>query len=409
MNSMMDAMVVLVDSMMEPAIETTLPASLMRVAIGDSIMGAIEFIEVAEFVAPMGPIEDPPLNEHLKQDLGILHGFEIPELKELLSEQTLFNIGIDPSLPKALGPKTLWKRKVETIGTESARARVELLPTPLTYEIEESKLQDIDEFQIIEAILSLPAPDISDLFPKEKPTEAVKTSGTASDEVELQASALEDYDLACKAFSNFLYPTDATKLLIEPLKMKKRKALDCFIRLSTKASRFNIKAKMLRVARDKLSKAAREASTRADAAKKRAQDIEAVLKKSTEENSRLSGMREALIAKVELKGESEEGRATPGSDSLDRIPYLQSFLCYGLLGDRSLKASLGCFDANLIIFLGYLSCIYVDGGLLGLRLCRVGLQANTTSILMGSSSSPLACGGLMSLFYPGIDYGFVED
>ena len=60
-------------------------------------------------------------------------------------------------------------------------------------------------------------------------TEVAGTFGTMSTGVQLKASILEDYDLACKAFSDFLYPADVTKLLIEPLKTKRHKILDCFI------------------------------------------------------------------------------------------------------------------------------------------------------------------------------------
>ena len=52
--------------------------------------------------------------------------------------------------------------------------------------------------------------------------------------VELRTSALDDYDLTCKAFSNFLYLADVSKLLAKPLKTKRQKALDCFIRVSQK-------------------------------------------------------------------------------------------------------------------------------------------------------------------------------
>ncbi|KAG1331015.1 hypothetical protein COCNU_02G009830 [Cocos nucifera] len=290
-------------------------------------------------------LNDPLLDQCLKQDLGVLRSFEIPKLKELLSKQTLFNVdisqvgpeGMGPSLLKPLGPKTLRKRKVETIGMKSACAQIKLLLVLPTFEIEESKPQDIDDFQIVrvqhnlsssvpkngqespvkylfsEAILSLSAPDVSDLFSKEESTEATGTFKTISGRVQLQASTLEDYDLACKVFSNFLYPANTIKLLFEPLKMKRLKALDCFIQLahnlngfmecivelSTKVSRFKMEAEMLRVARDKLSKTVKEAFARADAIEKKAQDIEVVLKKSAEEKSQLSSMRDALTTKVE--------------------------------------------------------------------------------------------------------------
>ena len=70
-------------------------------------------------------------------------------------------------------------------------------------------------------ILSLPAPDVSNLFPEEELIEATGTFGTTPAGLKLKISALEDYKLASKAFSDFLYPTDATKLVTEPLKIKR--------------------------------------------------------------------------------------------------------------------------------------------------------------------------------------------
>ena len=51
--------------------------------------------------------------------------------------------------------------------------------------------------------------------------EAVGTSRITLAGVPLEAFTLEDYDLACKAFSNFLYFANANKPLTEPLKMKR--------------------------------------------------------------------------------------------------------------------------------------------------------------------------------------------
>ena len=66
---------------------------------------------------------------------------------------------------------------------------------------------------------------------KESITEVAGTCGIALAGVEVQASALDDYGLACKAFTNFFYLIDASKLLVEALKTRRRKALDCFIRV----------------------------------------------------------------------------------------------------------------------------------------------------------------------------------
>ncbi|EHA8588602.1 hypothetical protein COCNU_scaffold005955G000010 [Cocos nucifera] len=129
--------------------------------------------------------------------------------------------GTNPSLSKVLGLKILWKRKVEMTSSKSAHARVEFLPTPPTSEIEKSDPHAIDDFKIVhvqhdlgspvlekgqrglveclfsQVILSLLAPNISDLFLEEEPTEAAGTFGTTPAGVQLQAFALEDYDLAC--------------------------------------------------------------------------------------------------------------------------------------------------------------------------------------------------------------------
>ncbi|EHA8589049.1 hypothetical protein COCNU_scaffold007815G000010 [Cocos nucifera] len=45
-------------------------------------------------------LKEPTLDQHLRQDLETPYNFVILELKELLSEQTLFNIGISQVGPK---------------------------------------------------------------------------------------------------------------------------------------------------------------------------------------------------------------------------------------------------------------------------------------------------------------------
>ena len=81
--------------------------------------------------------------------------------------------------------------------------------------------------------------------------------------------------------------------------------------LSTKASMFKLEAVMLKMAKDKLSKAAEEASDRAHAVERKARDAEAALKKSIEENARLLGINKALIAEAEeLKAWSAKAEAS---------------------------------------------------------------------------------------------------
>ncbi|KAG1348193.1 hypothetical protein COCNU_06G020220 [Cocos nucifera] len=132
--------------------------------------------------------------------------------------------------------------------------------------------------------------------------------------MELHDSILKDYRLASEAFSDILHPIDAMKLLTEPLKITRHKAMDCFLqlahylngfmertsKLSFEATRYKIEAKMLKVAKDRASEEAEEASIRIEATEKRAQDAKIVLVKSTEENSHLLGVNEALTSKIEV-------------------------------------------------------------------------------------------------------------
>ncbi|EHA8590318.1 hypothetical protein COCNU_scaffold016954G000020 [Cocos nucifera] len=51
------AMAMPVDSMMEPTMEATLPASSVKVAVGDSTIRVIEVMKTAKFIAPIGSTE----------------------------------------------------------------------------------------------------------------------------------------------------------------------------------------------------------------------------------------------------------------------------------------------------------------------------------------------------------------
>ncbi|KAG1330532.1 putative ankycorbin-like [Cocos nucifera] len=248
-------------------------------------------------------LKDPPLDQRLTQDLKILRSFEIPELKELLSKQSLFNVGISQIGPedyrdgfefaKSVESKTFWKRKAEMVSGKFARAWVGLLPAPSVFKLEDLEPSTTNDFKIVwiphssnslvleesqrspikclfsKAVLSLPAPNVSDLFPEEESievaktfgiapakvqlTEVARTSRTAPARVQLKASTLEDYNLAFE--------------------------------LLTEATRHRMEAKMLKITKDKVSKVIEEAFTRTDATEKRAQEVEATLKKSVEENS----------------------------------------------------------------------------------------------------------------------------
>ncbi|EHA8588711.1 putative paramyosin-like [Cocos nucifera] len=61
--------------------------------------------------------------------------------------------------------------------------------------------------------------------------------------------------------------------------------IERIVELPNEASRHKMEAEMLKIAKDKMSKAIGKASIRADAIERKAQDVEAALKKSGEENS----------------------------------------------------------------------------------------------------------------------------
>ncbi|EHA8589782.1 hypothetical protein COCNU_scaffold012362G000010 [Cocos nucifera] len=254
------------------------------------------------------------------------------------------------SVPKASGSKT-HRKKIDAVDGRSTRVQIESLPMLPPSEFKEFDPHDIKDSQIAHAphdldppipegnhetfveclfskvILSLLAPNVSDFFSKEEPSrvagvgetmvevlpietietlritstdtskavldeplvfEVIGTYGTAPVGDDYQGSALDDYDLESKAFSNFFYLIDASKLLIEPLRMKRQKALDYFIRLahylngfiensvdlSDKAIRFEVESIILKRTKDQLSKAIGEASDRAEAAERKAKDAE---------------------------------------------------------------------------------------------------------------------------------------
>ncbi|KAG1327760.1 hypothetical protein COCNU_01G016940 [Cocos nucifera] len=135
------------------------------------------------------------------------------ELKELLSEQSLFNMdisqtsleGADLNLSQLSGPKIFQKRRMETVGGKSAQAWVRLLPASLVFRSKDPEPPTVKGFEIvqlphgfdlpileggqgspieflfIEAVLNLPAPDIFDLFLEEHPIKVMEISVTASD------------------------------------------------------------------------------------------------------------------------------------------------------------------------------------------------------------------------------------
>ncbi|KAG1342070.1 hypothetical protein COCNU_05G002990 [Cocos nucifera] len=355
------------DSRVEPMVEMTfltLPIEVSTKVAAIRVEGIVGtskpeilmgFAKVAEaiLVESCSPIE--------AQDLKVLCNFKVSELKELLSEKSLFNVGISTISPKEF----FRKRRMEVVGEKSAQARVGLLPAPLVFRLEDPEPLAIESFEIMqiphgfdlsileggqgspikclfsEAILSLPAPDISNLFSEEHPVDVVEIfmaasnkvklvkvsktsnastseewpttitgpSGTAMTGMGIHDSILEYYKFVSEVFSNILHPINAMKLLTKPLKIRRCKAVDCFLRLAhylngfmertSKAMRFRTEVKMLKVAKDRPSERAEEASTRIEAIEKRAQDAKATLVKSIKENSHLLGIKEALTLKIE--------------------------------------------------------------------------------------------------------------
>ncbi|KAG1342290.1 hypothetical protein COCNU_05G005190 [Cocos nucifera] len=95
--------------------------------------------------------------------------------------------------------------------------------------------------------------------------------------------------------------------------------------------RYRTKAEMFKVAKDRASKEAKEASTRVEAIEKRAQDAETALMKSIKENSHLLGVNEALTLEMEVlkvrlvkaKVFEKEARAAL-KDIEERMAMLQS-------------------------------------------------------------------------------------
>ena len=80
-----------------------------------------------------------------------------------------------------------------------------------------------------ETISSLSAPPIITLSSEDEPANEARTSGAAPAILRLKASILEDYPLAHELFIGMLLLADATKLLVEPHREVRRKAMESFI------------------------------------------------------------------------------------------------------------------------------------------------------------------------------------
>lgn len=153
---------------------------------------------------------------------------------------------------------------MEPAGNRVTRVRVERLPAPPSSRSDKPESHTADDFRVVRvpfdlilstsdgdqrsSVLSLPAPDVLDFSSYDEPAEVAGTSvitpagihktrptrvsGTAPFGLSLEASALEDYKLAHKAFSELLFSADANKLLHEPRKMIRKRTVKCFIQVS---------------------------------------------------------------------------------------------------------------------------------------------------------------------------------
>ncbi|KAG1334508.1 hypothetical protein COCNU_03G006270 [Cocos nucifera] len=178
-----------------------------------------------------------------------MHNFKILELKELLSEQTLFNIGIcqvgpqgmDLNLLKKLEKKTHRKRIAEPAGGRITYAKVECLPMPLTSRSEGIESLSIDDFRVVRVQLDL-------------------------------TSAAFDGDRRSQMG-----------------RVPSKQSLE----LSVESRKYKVDAEILKEVKDKAIKEAGKASIRADAIERRAKDIERSCKGKlpTTRCSRSSGSR----------------------------------------------------------------------------------------------------------------------
>ncbi|EHA8590159.1 hypothetical protein COCNU_scaffold015703G000010 [Cocos nucifera] len=123
--------------------------------------------------------------EFLRSCLAPADSSEIPELKKLLAEQILFNMGISqvnplergPSLPKLLGLKALRKRKIVQVS-----CGLDPLALEGSHEIS-------IECLFSETILSLLAPNLSILFSKEEPASGEEIARTTEGRTPLNEGA----------------------------------------------------------------------------------------------------------------------------------------------------------------------------------------------------------------------------
>ncbi|EHA8586728.1 hypothetical protein COCNU_scaffold000827G000010 [Cocos nucifera] len=125
--------------------------------------------------------------------------------------------------------------------------------------------------------------------------------------LKLEASALEDYKLVHEMFTGMLLLADANKLLSEPHKLDHylNGYMEHSLELSVESKKYKVDAKTLKEMRDKVIKEASEASIRAAAAARRAEDVEAALRGAIEENFWLLGVQEAKAAEIKkLKSQS---------------------------------------------------------------------------------------------------------
>ncbi|EHA8587449.1 hypothetical protein COCNU_scaffold002250G000010 [Cocos nucifera] len=153
-----------------------------------------------------------------------------------------------------------------------------------------------------EVILSLLAPNISDLFPEEDPTNGEETIKMMVDGIPLTEGT--------KIFETTLGCTSKGKESITEVARTSRT-------MPTKK------------AKDQLSKAIGEASGRVEATEKKLDDAEAALMKSTKENARLLSINKVLEVKIEkLKARVVKAEA----------PKAEAFLAVRLVEEKASRA-----------------------------------------------------------------------
>nr|XP_010907555.1 ankycorbin-like [Elaeis guineensis] len=291
------------------------------------------------------------MNSCLKQDLAILCGFKISELKELLSTQILFNVASVRPLPKPSleseesGPPLAGDFEIIWVHGGS------LVALTTTGNREDQANQGLEE-----VILSLPTPSSSTAQPAspivgppsdEVTAEVVSASRATSATLRLKASALRDTRLASELLSVMLLLADANELLnISRKEMRKlTHYLNGYIEssheLMKQKKKFELEAGMLKGTKEKVESEAGEAFIRADTIDKRVEDAKATLRRAIEENSQFL----RRIKELEVQLEAAEKKAAEAASKVGN--YLANFVG-STLDDPSLELMMAREEVDLL-------------------------------------------------------------